>query len=106
MGNQNIVIGLLEVPQPMVTLGAVTTMIDIEKKQYYKDDRMWRPRKISDKQINLLGGFKIYVTANDKATLNQGVASDVLGTLIDNKSKKEKLAYHMAEIAKLAKYKG
>lgn len=98
---KNIVIGLLEVPKPMITLGVALPMLDLKTKYFTNTSNHWRRRNMSDKQVEYMKSFGVLVTPNDKMNFNQGDACDTIDALVHRQDQRARLQYHLNQASKL-----
>lgn len=98
---KNIVIGLLEIPKPMLTMGVSVPMLDLAPKYFSGSRNYWRKREITEKQVSYMKSFGILVTPNDRLKFKQGTASDILDALIKRPTNQERITYHLIQASKL-----
>ncbi len=101
--DKNVVIGLLEVPKPMITLGAALPMLDLRTKYFTNASNHWRRRNMSEKQINYMKSLGVLVTQNDRLNFNQGDACDTIDALLTRHDQRAKLQYHLEQASNLIK---
>lgn len=96
MQDKNVLITLLNMPRPVITLSAVTQLLNIERTRF-RGHYGWREREITHAQQRCLNDLGIIIPRNDKDQFGRGQAADTIDTLLSNPEQRRLLKYHLTE---------